>query len=161
MTDTNKRNEYPVGGERAPVYALLESLGLTISPYSDKVWASEDSIQVSIFGAGSMASVTIPDAGHNFRCQLSQLKERVEHYRYPVGGDRRIADVWHVKENWDCEMIITLNPGYRLGNQPGIMAPRHEFCAQDQTEIDAKMKLVLPCDCDDCVRDLGADKWED
>ena len=47
--------QYPVGGKREPVYALMRGLGFSESKLSDKFWNSADGIEVSIYGAGSMA----------------------------------------------------------------------------------------------------------
>ena len=60
--------QYPVGGPRKPVYDLMRKLGLSESNWSDKIWRSADKIEVSIFGAGSMARILlggIPKANAN------------------------------------------------------------------------------------------------
>jgi hypothetical protein len=51
--------EYPAGGPREPVYALMRKLGFSESNWSDKFWRSADGIEVAIYGAGSMASVMV------------------------------------------------------------------------------------------------------
>ena len=42
--------QYPVGGPREPVYALMRSLGLSESNWSDKVWHGAGGVKVSIYG---------------------------------------------------------------------------------------------------------------
>ena len=72
--------QYPAGGPREPVFALIRSLGFSMSNWSDKFWHSADGIQISIYGAGSMArySVAGQDDGE---CELIELKERIDTLR--------------------------------------------------------------------------------
>lgn len=69
-------NQYPVNGPREPVYALMRGLGFSMSHWSDKFWNSADKIEVSIFGAGSMARISVE--GHaKGECELDKLAEQV------------------------------------------------------------------------------------
>lgn len=76
--------QYPVGGPREPVYALMRNLGFSMSSWSDKLWHSADSINVSIYGAGSMARISLGDVPHG-ECELSQLRERIDALRASRG----------------------------------------------------------------------------
>lgn len=67
--------QYPVGGPREPVYALMRGLGFSMSKWSDKFWNSADGIEVSIFGTGSMARIG------NDECALDNLAERIDAIR--------------------------------------------------------------------------------
>ena len=58
---------YPVGGPREPVYDLMRNLGFSMAKWTDKVWNSADGIEVSIYGAGSMARLP------NGECKLDDL----------------------------------------------------------------------------------------
>lgn len=51
--------QFPVNGPRKPVYSLMRDLGFAMSNWSDKFWQSADKIEVAIFGAGSMAKVSV------------------------------------------------------------------------------------------------------
>ena len=90
---------YPVGGPREPVYALMRDLGFSVANWTDKVWNSADGIEVSIYGAGSMARISVGD-GPRIECELDQLRERIGAIRQPARKkmaerfaerDRRIA----------------------------------------------------------------------
>lgn len=72
--------QYPAGGSREPVYALMRNLGFSMSDWSDKLWHSADGIKVSIYGAGSMARISLGDAPHG-ECALGQLRERIDALR--------------------------------------------------------------------------------
>lgn len=72
--------QYPVGGPREPVYALMRGLGFSESKWSDKFWNSADGIEVSIYGAGSMARLSLADAPQG-ECELDQLAERIDALR--------------------------------------------------------------------------------
>ena len=72
--------QFPVGGPREPVYALMRNLGFSMSNWSDKFWRSADGIEVSIYGAGSMARLSL--AGEvKGECELSHLSERLDAVR--------------------------------------------------------------------------------
>lgn len=73
--------EYPVGGPRAPVYALMRRLGLSESNWSDKFWSGADGIEVSIYGAGSMARVSLAGTPQG-ECKLGDLGERLSALRH-------------------------------------------------------------------------------
>lgn len=73
--------QYPVGGPRQPVYDLMRGLGFSMSNWSDKFWKSADGIEVSIYGAGSMARVSLKDVPHG-ECELGQLRERIAALRH-------------------------------------------------------------------------------
>lgn len=72
--------QYPAGGPREPVYALMRRLGFSMSNWSDKFWNSADGIEVSIYGAGSMARISRADAPHG-ECELDDLPGRVDALR--------------------------------------------------------------------------------
>lgn len=74
--------KYPVNGPREPVYNLMRGLGFSMSDFSDKFWNSQDGIEVSIFGAGSMARVgPRHDASKFLECRLDDLSERINELR--------------------------------------------------------------------------------
>ncbi len=72
--------QYPVGGPREPVYALMRKLGFSESNWSDKFWNSADGIEVSIYGAGSMARVSLKKEPKG-ECELDKLSERIDALR--------------------------------------------------------------------------------
>lgn len=72
--------QYPVGGPREPVYALMRGLGFSMSSWTDKLWNSADGIQVMIYGAGSMARISLADQPRG-ECELDQLSERIDALR--------------------------------------------------------------------------------
>lgn len=72
--------QYPAGGPREPVYALMRSLGLSESDWSDKFWRGADGIEVSIYGAGSMAHVSLAGVWQG-DYELGQLNERISALR--------------------------------------------------------------------------------
>lgn len=72
--------QYPAGGPRAPVYALMRHLGFSESNWSDKFWRSADGIEVSIYGAGSMARISLQDKPQG-ECELDKLPERIDALR--------------------------------------------------------------------------------
>lgn len=72
--------QYPAGGPREPVYALMRSLGFSMSNWSDKFWHSADGIEVSIYGAGSMASISLADKPRA-ECRLDELPEHIDALR--------------------------------------------------------------------------------
>ncbi len=81
MTNTELTSQqYPVGGPREPVYALMRGLGFSMSNWSDKFWHSADGIQVLIYGAGSMARISLQDEPRT-ECELDQLGEQIEAIR--------------------------------------------------------------------------------
>lgn len=71
---------YPIGGPREPVYTLMRGLGFSMSNWSDKFWNSADGIEVSIYGAGSKARISLADAPRG-ECELGQLSERIDALR--------------------------------------------------------------------------------
>lgn len=71
---------YPAGGPREPVYALMRGLGFSVANWTDKVWNSADGIEVSIFGAGSMARL-MPAGNPKGECELGKLGERIDALR--------------------------------------------------------------------------------
>lgn len=73
--------QYPAGGPREPVYALMRSLGFSMATFGDKTWTSADKITVHIYGAGSMARIT--DEAHigAVECALDELAERIDTLR--------------------------------------------------------------------------------
>lgn len=73
--------EYPVGGPREPVYALMRQLGLSESNWSDKFWRGADGVEVSIYGAGSMARVSLAGTPHG-ECKLGELSKRISALRH-------------------------------------------------------------------------------
>jgi hypothetical protein len=72
---------YPAGGPREPVYALMRSLGLSESNWSDKFWRGADGIEASIYGAGSMARVSLAGTPQG-ECELDQLGEHISTIRH-------------------------------------------------------------------------------
>ncbi len=68
--------QYPVGGPREPVYALMRGLGFSMSNWSDKFWNSADMIEVSIYGAGSMARTSVRGKPKG-ECELGKLAEHI------------------------------------------------------------------------------------
>jgi hypothetical protein len=72
---------YPVGGPREPVFALMRRLGFSESKWSDKFWSSADGIEVSIFGAGSMARIARGEV-FSEECKLDNLRERIDALRH-------------------------------------------------------------------------------
>ena len=48
---------FPAGGPREPVYSFLREHGFTMGRYSDKLWTRSDGMEVSVYGAGSMARI--------------------------------------------------------------------------------------------------------
>jgi hypothetical protein len=72
--------EYPVGGPREPVYALMRGLGFTMARGTDKIWTSADKLEVHIYGAGSMALIKAGDQ-HIGECELGKLAERIDELR--------------------------------------------------------------------------------
>ncbi len=72
--------QYPVGGPREPVYALMRNLGFSMSNWSDKFWHSADGIEVSIYGAGSMAHISRNKEPHG-ECELDNLPARLDAIR--------------------------------------------------------------------------------
>jgi hypothetical protein len=72
--------QYPAGGPREPVYDLIRSLGFSMSNWSDKFWHSADGIEVSIYGAGSMARYSL--AGADWReCAMGELADHIHNLR--------------------------------------------------------------------------------
>lgn len=71
---------YPVGGPREPVYQLMRNLGFSESHWSDKFWHSADRIDVSIYGAGSMARLTVQGFPQG-ECPLDELSVRIADIR--------------------------------------------------------------------------------
>jgi hypothetical protein len=71
---------YPAGGPREPVYNLMRRLGFSESNWSDKFWHSADKIEVAIYGAGSMARVSLAGSP-KFECELGKLGERINELR--------------------------------------------------------------------------------
>lgn len=69
------QQQYPAGGPREPVYALMRGLGFAMSNWSDKFWRSADGLEVSIYGAGSMARTPWGE------CEMDNLAEQVEALR--------------------------------------------------------------------------------
>ncbi len=72
---------YPVGGSREAVYALMRGLGFSMSNWSDKIWNSADGIEVRIFGAGSMANISLAGEPKD-DCELDNLAERIDALRH-------------------------------------------------------------------------------
>jgi hypothetical protein len=72
--------QYPAGGPREPVYALMRNLGFSMSNWSDKFWHSADKIEVAIFGAGSMARISLNEQPKG-ECPLSELRPRIDELR--------------------------------------------------------------------------------
>lgn len=73
--------QYPAGGPREPVYALMRSIGLSESNWSDKFWRGADGIEVNIYGAGSMARITKHERPMG-EYPLGQLRERIAILRF-------------------------------------------------------------------------------
>ena len=71
---------YPCGGPREPVYDLMRNLGFSMSNWSDKFWHSADGIEVSIYGAGSMARIRVAEAPKG-ECELDKLGEQLDALR--------------------------------------------------------------------------------
>lgn len=72
--------QYPVGGPRQPVYDLMRGLGFSMAKFSDKTWNSADGIEVQIYGAGSMARLSVantPQGEYN----LDELSGQIEGIR--------------------------------------------------------------------------------
>ena len=67
---------YPVNGPREPVYSLMRGLGFSMAKWTDKVWHSADGIEVSIYGAGSMARLP------NGECKLDDLAKQIDALRH-------------------------------------------------------------------------------
>ena len=57
--EIDMKKRFPIGGEREPVYAFMQSHGFIKSDWSDKVWERADGVKASIYGTGSMARVTL------------------------------------------------------------------------------------------------------
>ena len=72
--------QYPAGGPRKPVYALMRSLGFSMSNWSDKFWHSADGIEVSIYGAGSRARLSLADVPCG-EYEIGQLRGAVDALR--------------------------------------------------------------------------------
>ena len=72
--------QYPVNGPREPVYALLRGLGLSMAKWTDKVWNGADGIEVSIYGAGSMARISLAGQPKG-ECRLDDLSEQIDALR--------------------------------------------------------------------------------
>lgn len=49
--------QFPAGGPREPVYALMRQHGFTMSNWSDKHWISRDGLAAHIYGTGSMVRI--------------------------------------------------------------------------------------------------------
>ena len=73
--------KYPVGGPREPVYALMRGLGFSMAKWTDKVWTSADGIEASIYGAGSMARLSLGGAPKG-ECELDNIGERIDALRH-------------------------------------------------------------------------------
>jgi len=76
----SEQQQYPVGGPRQPVYDLMRQLGFSESNWSDKIWKSADGIEITIFGAGSMARVSVAGAAKG-ECELDKLSEHIDAIR--------------------------------------------------------------------------------
>ena len=48
---------FPAGGSREPVYNFLRGHGFVMARYSDKLWTRADGLELTVYGAGSMARV--------------------------------------------------------------------------------------------------------
>jgi hypothetical protein len=68
--------KYPPFGPREPVYALMRGLGFSMSNWSDKFWQSPDKIEVSIFGAGSKARISLAGEARG-ECAMDELSGRI------------------------------------------------------------------------------------
>lgn len=73
---------FPINGPRQPVYAFMRDLGFSMSHWSDKFWHSPDGIEVSIYGAGSMARIRIAGT-ESGECALGDLPARLDAMRIP------------------------------------------------------------------------------
>jgi hypothetical protein len=73
--------QYPVNGPREPVYALMRGLGFSVANWTDKVWNSSDGIEVSIYGAGSMARIKLADTPKG-ECELDNLANHIDALRH-------------------------------------------------------------------------------
>jgi hypothetical protein len=74
--NTQTMTKYPVGGPREPVYALMRELGFSMSHWSDKFWDGPDKIEVSIYGAGSMARIYV-EGSLKSECALDNLGDQL------------------------------------------------------------------------------------
>jgi hypothetical protein len=83
MTQKTHR-KYPPGGPREPVYALMRGLGFSESNWSDKFWRSADGIDVSIYGTGSMARVSLGEA--TSEVELDHLRSHIDAVRFSKAG---------------------------------------------------------------------------
>lgn len=72
--------QYPVGGPRQPVYDLMRGLGFSMVKFSDKTWTSADGLEVQIYGAGSMARLTVADTPQG-EYSLDDLPEQIDGIR--------------------------------------------------------------------------------
>jgi hypothetical protein len=81
----SEQTEFPVGGPREPVYDLMRRLGFTESNWSDKSWRSADGIYVMIYGAGSMARVSLEDIPKG-ECKLADLSDHIALIRKEMGA---------------------------------------------------------------------------
>lgn len=68
--------KYPAGGEREPVYKLLEKLGFNMSTCSDKQW-TRPGCTLIVFGAGSMAQIRTDDDMPAIECSLDRLEATI------------------------------------------------------------------------------------
>lgn len=78
--ENDMTTQYPAGGPREPVYALMRRLGLSESNWSDKFWKGADGIEVAIFCAGSMARIRL-DGNDMGECELADLNSRIDAIR--------------------------------------------------------------------------------
>jgi len=81
IVEMNMTQQYPVGGEREPVYTLMRGLGFSMAKFSDKTWTSADKITVQIYGAGSMARITDDAHVGAVECELDGLADRLDALR--------------------------------------------------------------------------------
>lgn len=72
---------FPVNGPRQPVYNFMRDLGFVMSNWSDKMWRSADGIDVQIYGAGSMARVSVDEPTPYKECELDQLPKVISEFR--------------------------------------------------------------------------------
>lgn len=72
--------QYPIGGPRQPVYDLMRSLDFSMAKFSDKTWTSRDGITVQIYGAGSMARVSIANKSCG-EYKLNELSTIISSFR--------------------------------------------------------------------------------
>ncbi len=75
----SSQTQFPVGGPRQPVYDLMRQLGFSESNWSDKVWRSADGLEVTIYGAGSMARVL--HGNDRGECKLDDLGSHIRSIR--------------------------------------------------------------------------------